>query len=208
MSMELDTKPALEILDEKEKGSKRPREESGSGLKQKPVEDLVKYFSKYDDSEFPYYGKRGNFEYKNEAYRMLEAQIQIYKEKSRNLSNYDAIAPPPRSMITGAIVPLHISDDVRPTLESLSKLALDYYHANNNNQGPTFVFHGLVKCTHALINGRIYYITFTAKAEQDPSDSPDITTFQAEVCSERDKQPVVNECAIKPPEIRECATTI
>jgi len=82
-------------------------------MEQKPVEDLVEYFSKHDDSDFPYYGKRGKFEYKNEAYRKLEALIQIYK-------------------------------------------------------GATFVFHGLVKCTIALINGRIYYITFTAKAEEDP----------------------------------------
>jgi hypothetical protein len=60
------------------------------------------------------------------------------------------------------------------------------------------VFHGLVKCTHALINGRIYYITFTAKAEEeDLSDTPALTTFQAEVCCVRDKQPVVKKCAIK-----------
>lgn len=64
-------------------------------------------------------------------------------------------------------------------------------------QGPTFVFHGLVKCTHALINGRIFYITFTAKAEDDLSDTPALTTFQAEVCCARDKQPEIRECAIK-----------
>lgn len=42
-----------------------------------PVEDLVTYFSKHDDSDFPYYGKRGNFEYKNEAYRKQGSNSNI-----------------------------------------------------------------------------------------------------------------------------------
>lgn len=191
------------------------KQESGSGLEQKSDGDLVESkpeqkaveedfvknfskFSKYDDSDFPYHVKSGNFEYKNEAYRLLEAQIQIYREKSRNLSVYDAIARPPRShlILVGGVTPHVISYD-DPILQGYSKLALDYYREKNNNQGPTFVFHGLVKCTHALINGRIFYITFTAKAEDDLSDTPALTTFQAEVCCARDKQPEIRECAIK-----------
>lgn len=152
------------------------KQESGSGLEQKSdgdlveskpeqkavEEDFVKYFSKfskYDDSDFPYHVKSGNFEYKNEAYRLLEAQIQIYKEKSRNLSVriylsisilflislsfihswttqvYDAIARPPRShlILVGGVTPHVISYD-DPILQGYSKLALDYYREKNNNQ--------------------------------------------------------------------------
>jgi len=60
------------------------------------------------------------------------------------------------------------------------------------------VFDDLVKCTTAIAcgGGDLYYITFQAKTEEDPSNTHAITTFQAQVWDDDDADEVLS-CAIK-----------
>jgi hypothetical protein len=92
---------------------------------------------------------------------------------------------------------------VLPTLKTLCNAALKIYNQNNIKQGPTFVFHKVVKCTHpgatSLYAPRAYYITFKAKAKKKKGGRPAraLTTFQTHVLQRIDKDPVVKECVIK-----------
>ncbi|KAK2370045.1 hypothetical protein QL285_083132 [Trifolium repens] len=120
------------------------------------------------------------------------------------------------SAVTLSVFAIDITDEVRPILEKLSHLALEYYNNNNNKEGASYYeFHDLVKCTRWTdrrnpfadfrpLDPTEYYITFQAKAKGDTcsssSSSPAITIFQAKVLvdkDDQDKPPVVEECHIK-----------
>lgn len=159
--------------------------------------------SVHDNDSFPFwYKRRDGTLYTNKAWKDRKAKILDYKNLSSKLSVYDAIHCPPRS--AGGIVPLDLSDDVLLTLKPLCNAALKIYNQTNiKQQGPTFVFDKVVKCTHpgatSLSAPRAYYITFKAKAEakQKRGGRPVLTTFQTHVLQRKDKDPVVKECFIK-----------
>ncbi|KAL5076102.1 hypothetical protein RYX36_015086 [Vicia faba] len=114
-----------------------------------------------------------------------------YLERSRNLSRFDAIEPPPH--ICGGISPLHITNEVRGDLIPLCELAL---HKYNTEQGTNFVFVHILKSTHQYVSGTNYFITFQAKSPNCP-----LVTFQAYVFVALPcygGQPEVQSCAIKP----------
>lgn len=163
----------------------------------KRMEDLEESdFSIYDDYSEPYMFACKRFVYKNKATIEQEKAIAEYEERSRNLSPYDAIAPPPNSRLCGGVRPFLITDDLRPRLINLCTLALEKYNADN--QGANFVFDDLVKTTGKLVCGVIFYITFKAK---DASNGA-AQTFQAQVWDtmlpKNAKPPVVDSCSIKP----------
>lgn len=148
-------------------------------------DDFAKFFSTFDDDDFA------------EDKEAIEELIADYTEISSNLSPFDAIYHPAVLELCGCVVPFDITEDLRPTLVTLSELALKDY--NQKNQGTSFVFDDLVKCTTAIGcgGGDLYYITFQAKAEEDPSNTHAITTFQAEVWDDEDDADEVISCAIK-----------
>ncbi|CAK8567040.1 unnamed protein product [Lathyrus sativus] len=114
-----------------------------------------------------------------------------YRERSRNLSPFDAIEPPP--CLCGGISPLRVTNEVRRNLTPLCELALDKY---NTEQGTNFVFVDIVKSTHQGVAGTNYYITFQANSPNCP-----LVTFQACVWVKLPcygGQAVVQSCAIKP----------
>ncbi|XP_058781668.1 uncharacterized protein LOC131655885 [Vicia villosa] len=116
-----------------------------------------------------------------------------YRERSRNLSRFDAIEPPQFAGLTGCIYPLHITDEVRSYLIPLCNLALDKY---NTEEGTNFLFVDILKSTHQGVAGTNYFITFQAKYPYGP-----LVTFQAYVFVKLPcygGQPVVQSCAIKP----------
>ncbi|KAK2360499.1 F-box/kelch-repeat protein [Trifolium repens] len=144
---------------------------------------------------------------------------QCYKgvEDLINQSPYDATPPTfnPRLFGGNPVFAIDITDEVRPILEKLSHLALEYYNNNNKEEGSgsSFEFHDLVKCArwsdrrnpfadYRPLDPTEYYITFQAKSKGDTcsSSSPAITIFQAKVLvdkDDQDKTPVVEECRIK-----------
>jgi hypothetical protein len=154
--------------------------------------------SVYDDDDEPFLYVCDEFVYKNKARRKIEEEDARYKELSRKLSPYDAIAPPKNSQLLGGspVVPIAITGRDRPVLIQLSQLALEDY--NDKNQGASFVFGDLVRCT--VESGYDYdvsklYITFQAKATEDPSNTK---TFQAHVWKYSDDNipSIVKECRI------------
>ncbi|CAJ2668296.1 unnamed protein product [Trifolium pratense] len=124
----------------------------------------------------------------------IEVAMASYRDRSRHLSEFDAIRAPDIADFCGGINPIHIDDDDRLKLTSLCKLALDKYNAEN--QGANFVFADLVKSTEGLCAGSLYYMTFQAKDATHPSNSPHVI-FQAKVW---EKLPCYG-----PPEVRSCA---
>ncbi|GAU15984.1 hypothetical protein TSUD_338550 [Trifolium subterraneum] len=162
-------------------------------------------FSVYDDDDEPYLYSCEDFVYKNHAMRKIQEEDAKYLELSHKLSPYDAIPLPPNTHIVGGapIVPIEIRKTGNPLLTKLSHLALEDYNQKNQDQGASFVFHDLVKCTMGCEfyfydddnDGTTYYTTFQAKE----SDSPTLTVFQAQVWDYEDdaKSPVVKECRIK-----------
>ncbi|XP_058781681.1 uncharacterized protein LOC131655904 [Vicia villosa] len=115
-----------------------------------------------------------------------------YKRRSENLTPFDAIASPAIAHLGGGVSPISINAN-RSILTRLSKIALEKYNADNN-QDPKFVFDELVKSTLACCSGGMYYITF--KAKQCASNNP-ATIFQAKVWNKRPGPPEVMSCAIK-----------
>ncbi|CAL5203560.1 unnamed protein product [Lathyrus oleraceus] len=114
-----------------------------------------------------------------------------YRERSRDLTPFDAIEPPP--YMCGGISPLHITNEVRRNLTPLCELALDKY---NTEQGTNFVFVDILKSTHQVVAGTNYFMTFRAKSPNCP-----LVTFQAYVWVKLPcygGQPVVQSCVIKP----------
>ncbi|KAK2357895.1 hypothetical protein QL285_095126 [Trifolium repens] len=93
-----------------------------------------------DDDDEPFLYVCDEFVYKNKARRKIEEEDARYKELSRKLSPYDAIAPPKNSQLLGGspVVPIAITGRDRPVLIQLSQLALEDY--NDKNQGASFVF--------------------------------------------------------------------
>ncbi|XP_058781665.1 uncharacterized protein LOC131655883 [Vicia villosa] len=199
MSMEFETRvtiPHSESFEEREKGleSEEESEEELSDWELKRPEDLVPSdFSMYDDDPKPFHIYTRSFVYKNEAQVEKEKQIKIamadYRERSRNLSRFDAIAPPKIAELCGSIIPLPIDDDLRLVLTPLCNVALEKY--NDDNQDANFVLTDIVKTTWSP--GGMYYITFQA---QDPSNTH-ATTFQAQVHQMCRGPPKVISCAIK-----------
>ncbi|XP_058766053.1 uncharacterized protein LOC131639587 [Vicia villosa] len=159
----------------------------------KRPEDLVASdFSMYEDDPKPFAMVSGRFEYKNKAWIEREKQIKIamadYTERSRNLSLFDAIAPPEIANICGGVIPLTIDDELRGDLIPLCNAALEIY---NTDKGSNFVLTDIVRTTWRA--GGMYYITFQA---QDTPNSPHIT-FQAHVRLMLVGPHKVYSCAIK-----------
>lgn len=189
------------------KEPKRPKSEQEPESKPKPREEVsdedpkLSDFSIYDDDDEPYIYMCDKFVYKNKLMKKLEEADNEHLERSRGLSVYDVLPRPPRTLLCGGTQPLFITDEDRPTLDELSLLALEYYNGKNNNQAPTFEFHQVVKCTYdvGIADGNMFYITFQAKprSKEDTSDSPALTTFQAQVWDGDDKSRNVIKCAIK-----------
>ncbi|XP_058768867.1 uncharacterized protein LOC131642664 [Vicia villosa] len=109
-----------------------------------------------------------------------------YRERSLNLSVFDAISVPKISDKCGGTGPVDISEDLRLRLTPLCKFASDKYNADKDTH---FVFASIVKTTWSP--GAIYYIIFQA---QDSSTS--LTTFQTQVVNQR-PAPEVISCANK-----------
>ncbi|XP_058781672.1 uncharacterized protein LOC131655891 [Vicia villosa] len=149
-------------------------------------------FSMYDDDPEPFEFSCRRFVYKNKAQIIKDQQIKVamddYRERSRNLSVFDAISVPKISGKCGGTGPLPITEDVRLRLTPLCNLALEKYNADKDTH---FVFANIVKSTWSPTTGNMYYITFQA---QDSSTS--LTTFQAQVSNHR-SGPKVYSCAIK-----------
>ncbi|PNX71254.1 hypothetical protein L195_g027128 [Trifolium pratense] len=114
---------------------------------------------------------------------------------SLEIDPFDTIAPPPRSLIGGNLIPLLIiiiTEDIRILLIKLSKIALEKYN-EDNNQDPPFEFDEIVKSTQGICSGYKYFITFKAKQSSNTSS----TIFQACVWRRIDKSSQVLSCAIK-----------
>jgi hypothetical protein len=92
--------------------------------------------SVYDDDDEPFLYVCDDFVYKNKARRKIEEEDARYKELSRKLSPYDAIAPPKNSQLLGGspVVPIAITERDRPLLIQLSQLALEDYNDKNQVQ--------------------------------------------------------------------------
>ncbi|CAL5203563.1 unnamed protein product [Lathyrus oleraceus] len=153
-------------------------------------------FSMYDDDPEPFMFMGRHFVYKNKAQIKLDEEIKIamddYRERSRNLSDFDAISRPKISdRCGGGPGPLSITEDVRLRLTPLCKLALDKYNADKDTN---FVFANIVKSTWCP--GAMYYITFQAQDSSNNSNNTSLTTFQAQV-SNRRPGPKLYSCAIK-----------
>jgi len=115
-------------LDSRLFGVTRPKSELQSEMKLepkwKPIEDVeLKDFSIYDDDVEPFVIKCDRFEYKNKARIKLEEEIEAavaeYDKRRRNLSPFDAIAPPAIAGLAGGIRPINITEN-RPLLPRLS----------------------------------------------------------------------------------------
>ncbi|KAK7245456.1 hypothetical protein RIF29_40302 [Crotalaria pallida] len=124
-----------------------------------------------------------------------EQDLADYIERSRELSPYDAISPPPYSNLCGGVAPYLITDSLRPRLIRLCNLALDKFHSDN--PGANYVFENIVKITATATSGTTYYITFEARAVAAST----CQTFQAHVWDRHPKLggPVVEECKLKHP---------
>ncbi|XP_058781663.1 uncharacterized protein LOC131655880 isoform X2 [Vicia villosa] len=193
MSMEFETRVTILPSESFEEREKRLESEQDSDEESEPKrfdwqlkrpEDLVlSDFSMYDDDPKPFKIYTRSFVYKNEAQVEKEKQIKIamadYRKRSRNLSRFDAIAPPKIAELCSSIIPLPIDDDLRLELTPLCNVALEKYNDDNQTTWRP---------------GGMYYITFQA---QDPSNTH-ATTFQAQVhkmC--RGPPHKVISCAIK-----------
>ncbi|PNX74769.1 digestive organ expansion factor-like protein [Trifolium pratense] len=152
----------------------------------------------YDDLDFPFYIGYTKFTYRNKAQKKKDDEIEVamahYRDRSRNLSVFDAIGAPSIARLCGGTRPLHIDDDDRLELAPLCKLALDKYNAEN--QGANFVFVDLVKSTRSACAGSMYNMTFQAKDDTHPFNSPHII-FRARVWK---RVPGAG-----PPEVKSCA---
>ncbi|KAI5406566.1 uncharacterized protein LOC127083267 [Lathyrus oleraceus] len=152
-------------------------------------------FSMYDDDPKPFMFMGRDFVYKNKAQIKLDEEIKVamddYRERSRNLSNFDAISRPKISdRCGGGPGPLPITEDVRLRLTPLCKFALDKYNADKDTH---FVFANIVKSTWCP--GAMYYITFLAQ-DSSNNNNTSLTTFQAQVSNLR-PAPKLYSCAIK-----------
>ncbi|GAU43584.1 hypothetical protein TSUD_27860 [Trifolium subterraneum] len=105
-----DLKSSDEKRVERGKGvkSKRKRVERGKGLK--------------SDTQ----RERKRVEYNR---RMSENE---YLKIARKLGPFDAIPGPPNSLRAGNLIPLNITDNIRPLLIELSEIALEKYNDDNN----------------------------------------------------------------------------
>ncbi|XP_058768931.1 uncharacterized protein LOC131642729 isoform X1 [Vicia villosa] len=201
IKLESESESESELVSETESDSDS---ETEPGSKPKPrviydwelkrPEDLVASdFSMYEDDPKPFTMCSGRFEYKNKAWIEREKKIEVamadYRERSRNLSIFDAIAPPKIAGLCGGVIPLPIDDDCRLNVTPLCNAALDNY--NNENQGSNFVLADILRTTWRA--GGMYYITFQAT---HPSNS-NATTFQAEVQRKPKGEHKVYSCAIK-----------
>ncbi|KAK7245506.1 hypothetical protein RIF29_40352 [Crotalaria pallida] len=118
-----------------------------------------------------------------------------YHERSKGLTVYDAISPPPDSNLCGGVAPCLITDSLRARLIPLCNLALDKFHSDN--PGANYVFENIVKTTGRATSGTTYYITFEARAVAASTSQ----TFQAHVWDRHPDLggPVVEECKLKQP---------
>ncbi|KAK2389058.1 hypothetical protein QL285_062683 [Trifolium repens] len=96
-------------------------------------------------------------------------------------------------------IPLYITEERRPGLTHLSKLALDDYNTKNQDK-QQYEFAELVKVTHKRLPLGTCYITFTAKPKDatgvDPSNCS-ATTFQAHAVDNITGDPDIEYCSIK-----------
>ncbi|KAK2443066.1 hypothetical protein QL285_014204 [Trifolium repens] len=151
-----------------------------------------------DDPE-PFMYMRDRFTYMNKAFIKQEEEIQVamadYRDRSRNLTPFDAIPLPKISHSLDGIVPLDMDDNLRIKLTPLCELALNKYSADN--QGAKFELANIDKTTWRP--GGMYYITFQAKqGEGEHPSNISTKTFQAHVRRlRRDGPHQVFSCAIK-----------
>ncbi|CAK8566383.1 unnamed protein product [Lathyrus sativus] len=166
-------------------------------LSSKPMKKLkMSDFSMYDDEPEPFMFMHRRFVYKNKAQIKLDEEIKVamddHRERSRNLSPFDAIGRPKISdTCGGGPRPIPITESVRLELTPLCKLALDKYNADKDTH---FVFADIVKSTWCP--GAMYYITFLAQDSSNNNNNTSLTTFQAQV-SNRRPAPKVYSYAIK-----------
>ncbi|KAK2428914.1 hypothetical protein QL285_027397 [Trifolium repens] len=106
---------------------------------------------------------------------------------------FDVIASPRNSHYSGGVVACPITNATHPLLIELSKIALEEYN-DENNQDPPFEFDELVISTQAFCNGRLYCITFIAKRSSNTSS----TIFQAIVGRSFNGLTKVLSCAVVP----------
>ncbi|WJX33236.1 hypothetical protein P8452_21458 [Trifolium repens] len=101
-----------------------------------------------DDPE-PFMYMRDRFTYMNKAFIKQAEEIQVamadYRERSRNLTPFDAIPLPKISHALDGIVPLDMDDNLRIKLTPLCELALNKYSADN--QGAKFELANIDKTT-------------------------------------------------------------
>ncbi|CAK8566385.1 unnamed protein product [Lathyrus sativus] len=152
----------------------------------------------YDDDPKPFQFMCPRFVYKNKARIKLDEEIKVamddYRERSRNLSPFDAICRPKVLMLEncgGGPRPIPITESKRLELTPLCKLALDKYNADKDTH---FVFADIVKTTWRP--GAMYYITFLAQDSSNNNNNTSLTTFQAQVSNMR-PAPEIYSCAIK-----------
>ncbi|KAK2389065.1 hypothetical protein QL285_062689 [Trifolium repens] len=161
-------------------------------------------FSGFENHPTPFCYICPRFVYKNKAHKdeeeKREKALHEYKERSCNLTPFDAIPVPPKIQIMASNFPKPIgitNDEDHAFLTELSLIALAQYNAD---QGSNYDFDGLVKAVRRHYPRYTYYITFKAK---DPSNCPAAVIFQARVCdrrslSDKPQPPVVaKSCFIK-----------
>lgn len=96
--------------------------------KWRPVEDVeLKDLSIDDDDIEPFVIKCDRFEYKNKAQIKLDEEIEAamaeYDKRHRNLSPFDAIAPPAIAGLAGGIRPIDITKNAHFSLTSPNLLS-------------------------------------------------------------------------------------
>lgn len=96
--------------------------------KWRPVEDVeLKDLSIDDDDIEPFVIKCDRFEYKNKAQIKLDEEIEAamaeYDKRHRNLSPFDAIAPPAIASLAGGIRPIDITKNAHFSLTSPNLLS-------------------------------------------------------------------------------------
>ncbi|WJX33240.1 hypothetical protein P8452_21462 [Trifolium repens] len=159
----------------------------------------------YENEPYPYFVACTRFVFKNRLQREQEEAHQKalaeYLHMSRGISPYDAIPVPSdvNYAINNFTRPLYITEERRPGLTRLSKLALDDYNTKNQDKHQ-YEFAELVKVTHKRLPLGTFYITFTAKPKDATGVDPpncDATTFQAHVVDNITGDPDIEYCSIK-----------
>ncbi|WJX84082.1 hypothetical protein P8452_66692 [Trifolium repens] len=156
--------------------------------------------SEVGTSEITFYRVPDRKESIVEEVERLKSEVKRLKSKLKRIrSPFDAIDPPPNSLKPGRariVLPVSITDENRPFLIELSKLALEKYN-DDNNQDPQFKpfeYDELVKSTLGSWAGRKYFITFKAKQSSDDASSK---IFQGIVWRKLDGSSEVLSCDIK-----------